>query len=71
VRLYLTHQEFNALDVADPIINSIKRMGITKYSGANQDGSWANNSTIGQATFIPHTISFSSNSLFQWLYSGI
>lgn len=55
VRLYLTHQEFNALDVADPIINSIKRMGITKYSGANQDGSWANNSTIGQATFIPHT----------------
>lgn len=55
VRLYLTHQEFNALDVADPIINSIKRMGISKYSGANEDGSLANNVTPASFTFIPHT----------------
>jgi hypothetical protein len=52
VRLYLTDAEFQALDVVDPIINDIKRMGVTKYSGANQDNLLANNTTIGAAIFI-------------------
>jgi len=52
VRLYLTDAEFQALDLVDPVINDIKRMGITKYSGANQDNLLANNTTIGAATFI-------------------
>jgi hypothetical protein len=43
VRLYFSQSELNALMAAASNVTSVNSLVLTKYSGANQDSSWANN----------------------------
>lgn len=63
VRLYFTQAEFDALNAASPLINTVNDLVLTAYSGSTQDDIWCNN-VGGTMTRIPATITAYQNGYY-------
>jgi hypothetical protein len=53
VRLYFTDAELQALQAADPSIQSVSDIAVTKFNGTNEDGTY--NPAEGTLVLIPNT----------------
>jgi hypothetical protein len=53
VRLYFTTAELLALQIADPLVNTINDLSVTQYMGPDEDGIY--NITGGSTVFIPNS----------------
>ena len=63
LRLYFTQAEFDALNAASPLINTVNDLVLTSYTGTTQDNIWCNN-VGGTIARIPATFTAYQNGYY-------